>query len=129
MAASLAAILMVRGSMNAETFLLWGWRLPFLVSIFLIAVAVYIRMQLTESIMFLKAKERGETVKVAQSIFSQLESYFSFCFNFQESILHFCWTLWFYHEQRSSLLRVCLLSIEFYVSNLEVQLAPCMYII
>jgi MFS family permease len=40
-------------------FAVWGWRVPFLVSIILLGVSVWIRMQLSESPAFLKMKEEG----------------------------------------------------------------------
>jgi len=41
----------------------WGWRIPFLISIFLIIVSVIIRMKMHESPMFKKVKEEGKTSK------------------------------------------------------------------
>jgi MFS family permease len=41
----------------------WGWRLPFLFSIFLLAVSVYIRLQLQESPEFLEIKQSGQLSK------------------------------------------------------------------
>ncbi|MBS0476005.1 MAG: MFS transporter, partial [Proteobacteria bacterium] len=41
----------------------WGWRIPFLVSILLLAVSVWIRMQLSESPAFRKMKAEGKTSK------------------------------------------------------------------
>ena len=41
----------------------WGWRIPFLVSIFLIVVSVIIRMKMHESPMFKKVKAEGKTSK------------------------------------------------------------------
>ena len=38
----------------------WGWRIPFLLSILLLAVSVYIRLQLNESPVFKKMKEEGK---------------------------------------------------------------------
>src|SRR4029077_13193657 len=40
---SLAVILVVQNSMSKETFGAWGWRVPFLISIFLVAISLYIR--------------------------------------------------------------------------------------
>jgi MFS family permease len=39
----------------------WGWRIPFLLSIFLLAISVYIRLQLSESPVFLEMKSAGKT--------------------------------------------------------------------
>jgi hypothetical protein len=41
----------------------WGWRIPFLISIVLLAVSVYIRLQLNESPVFLKMKAEGKGSK------------------------------------------------------------------
>jgi MFS family permease len=41
----------------------WGWRIPFLLSIALLAVSVYIRMQLNESPVFKRMKEEGKSSK------------------------------------------------------------------
>jgi MFS family permease len=64
---SLLVILFTQGSMTpadfqgAPTSTMWvsGWRIPFLVSIFLLAISVWIRMQLAESPAFLRMKEQG----------------------------------------------------------------------
>jgi MFS family permease len=39
----------------------WGWRIPFLLSIILLAISVYIRLQLSESPVFLEMKSAGKT--------------------------------------------------------------------
>ncbi|MBS1627800.1 MAG: MHS family MFS transporter [Bacteroidetes bacterium] len=39
----------------------WGWRIPFLLSIFLVIISVYIRMKMKESPLFSKLKEEGKT--------------------------------------------------------------------
>ena len=41
----------------------WGWRIPFLVSLILLGISVYIRMKLNESPLFLKMKAEGKTSK------------------------------------------------------------------
>ncbi|WP_230769386.1 MFS transporter [Sphingomonas sp. Leaf4] len=61
-----AALLVVIGFRNAlgeESFAGFGWRLPFLVSILLLGVSMWIRLQLSESPVFLKMKEEGKTSK------------------------------------------------------------------
>ncbi len=61
-----AALLVVIGTrtyLGEDTFKDWGWRIPFLVSIVLLAVSVWIRMQLSESPVFLKMKSLGTTSK------------------------------------------------------------------
>ncbi len=58
---SLAVILAVQGSMSAESFAEWGWRLPFIVSLLLVAVSFYMRIQMRESPIFEQLRERGMT--------------------------------------------------------------------
>ena len=57
--ASLLVILALRWFMSPAAFADWGWRVPFLVSIFLLGVSVWIRMQLAESPAFQKMKDEG----------------------------------------------------------------------
>jgi MFS family permease len=59
---SLLVILICRISLGDE-FDLWGWRIPFLVSIVLLAISVYIRLQLKESPAFLDLKKQGRLSK------------------------------------------------------------------
>lgn len=60
---SLVVIMGVRVSMSPEAFDEWGWRIPFLLSIGLLAVSVWIRLQLNESPVFQKMKEENTTSK------------------------------------------------------------------
>jgi MFS family permease len=60
---SLLVILGVRESMGVKDFQDWGWRIPFLVSILLLAVSVWIRLSLNESPAFQKMKSEGKTSK------------------------------------------------------------------
>ncbi len=60
---SLLVILTLRLSMTPEAFNAWGWRVPFLVSIVLLAVSIWIRLQLAESPAFQKMKEEGTQSK------------------------------------------------------------------
>lgn len=60
---SLILIMLVRQLMTPEEFAAWGWRVPFLVSILLLGVSVWIRLQLSESPVFLKMKEEAATSK------------------------------------------------------------------
>ncbi|HVZ44396.1 MAG TPA: MFS transporter [Ramlibacter sp.] len=60
---SLLVILFVREGMGAKDFGEWGWRIPFLVSIVLLAVSVWIRLTLNESPAFQKMKAEGKTSK------------------------------------------------------------------
>ncbi|KPH75564.1 MFS transporter [Bosea vaviloviae] len=56
---SLIVILVIRVNMGEADFAAWGWRIPFLLSIFLLAVSVWIRLQMQESPAFKKMKEEG----------------------------------------------------------------------
>jgi MFS family permease len=58
---SLAVILVVQNSMSKEAFGVWGWRVPFLISIFLVAISLYIRMRMKESPIFQHIKSSGMT--------------------------------------------------------------------
>src|ERR1700737_2605196 len=61
-----AALLVVIGTrtwLGEDTFKVWGWRIPFIVSVVLLAVSMWIRMQLSESPVFLKMKSLGTTSK------------------------------------------------------------------
>lgn len=60
---SLLVILAVRLSLGEEAFLDWGWRVPFLLSVFLLAISVYIRSQMSESPAFQKMKAEGKQSK------------------------------------------------------------------
>jgi len=60
---SLVVIGTCRHTFSEADFKLWGWRLPFLVSLILLGVSVYIRLKLNESPMFLKMKAEGKTSK------------------------------------------------------------------
>ena len=58
---SLGVILAVRQTLGLEVFNDWGWRVPFLLSIFLVGISVFIRMKMSESPMFSKLKKEGKT--------------------------------------------------------------------
>src|SRR6478672_6315898 len=58
---SLAVILAVQGSMSKEAFGAWGWRVPFLISILLVGISLYIRLQMKESPIFQHIKSAGMT--------------------------------------------------------------------
>ncbi len=60
---SLMVILGTRIAIGEEAFADWGWRIPFLVSIALLAVSVYIRLSMNESPAFVKMKAEGKTSK------------------------------------------------------------------
>lgn len=58
---SLAVILGVQSLMSKEAFASWGWRIPFLLSIFLVGMSLYIRLQMRESPIFHQLKKSGKT--------------------------------------------------------------------
>jgi MFS family permease len=49
--------------MGEESFGAWGWRIPFVASLILLAVSVWIRLQLSESPAFERIKAEGKTSK------------------------------------------------------------------
>jgi len=61
--AALLIVIGIRTVIGEEAFGDWGWRVPFLVSIVLLAISIWIRMQLNESPVFKKMKEEGTTSK------------------------------------------------------------------
>ena len=70
---SLVVILVVRESVGTEAFEAWGWRIPFLLSIFLLGISVWIRMQLHESPLFqqMKAEGKGSKSPLRESFLSK----------------------------------------------------------
>src|ERR1041384_2660397 len=58
---SLAVILIVQNTMSKAAFSAWGWRVPFLISIFLVAVSLYSRLRMKESPIFQHIKGAGMT--------------------------------------------------------------------
>jgi MFS family permease len=60
---ALTVVFVTRVSLGEEAFQDWGWRLPFLVSVFLLGIALWIRMQLEESPMFKAIKDEGMASK------------------------------------------------------------------
>jgi Sugar (and other) transporter len=60
---ALMVILACRGTMAKEEFSEWGWRIPFLISLFLLIFSIYIRLKLEESPVFKKIKAEGKTSK------------------------------------------------------------------
>src|SRR5215210_4956843 len=59
--AALLVVIGTRRTLGEEAFAEWGWRVPFLVSLVLLAVSLWIRLQLNESPVFRKMKEEGTT--------------------------------------------------------------------
>ncbi len=64
---SLLVILGTRSSMPEADFNTWGWRIPFIVSILLLATSVYIRLSMNESPAFQRMKAEGKTSKAPLS--------------------------------------------------------------
>ena len=60
---SLLVILFTRTILGEPEFAAWGWRIPFLVSVVLLGVSVWIRLRLNESPVFKKMKEEGKSSK------------------------------------------------------------------
>ena len=61
--AALLVVIATRTLLGEEAFAAWGWRLPFLISILLLGVSMWIRLQLEESPVFRQMKEEGTTSK------------------------------------------------------------------
>jgi MFS family permease len=64
---SLMVILAVRSWTGEAAFAAWGWRIPFLLSIFLLGISLYIRLQMEESPAFAKMKAEGTGSKAPLS--------------------------------------------------------------
>jgi MFS family permease len=60
---ALAVILATRTALGEEAFSAWGWRIPFLASIFLLGISIWMRFKLSESPAYAKLKEEGEVSK------------------------------------------------------------------
>jgi MFS family permease len=61
--AALLVVIGVRSLIGEAAFADWGWRVPFLLSLLLLAVSMWIRLQLEESPVFLRMKAQGTTSK------------------------------------------------------------------
>jgi len=60
---AVCVVLATRASMSTESFEAWGWRVPFLISIILLAISLWIRLMLSESPVFKAMKEAGTISK------------------------------------------------------------------
>jgi len=60
---ALLLILAIRNAMGEAAFADWGWRVPFLLSIVLLVVSIWIRLKLNESPIFQRMKDEGRTSK------------------------------------------------------------------
>jgi MFS family permease len=58
---SLAVIIGTRTYLGVEAFNDWGWRVPFIISLLLVAIAIYIRLSLQETPVFLDIKAKART--------------------------------------------------------------------
>jgi len=58
---SLVVILAVQNAMSKDAFSAWGWRIPFIISIFLVGISIYIRLRMEESPIFRHIKSAGMT--------------------------------------------------------------------
>jgi MFS family permease len=60
---SIGVIVLTKNILGADKFGEWGWRIPFLISILLVIVSIYIRMKMHESPQFTKLKTEGAVSK------------------------------------------------------------------
>src|SRR5690349_11436268 len=60
---SLAVIIATRSYFGNDVFNAWAWRIPFLISFLLVAIAIYIRLQLQETPIFQEIKAKGQMAK------------------------------------------------------------------
>lgn len=60
---SLAVVLTTKATMADEIWDAWGWRIPFVVSLLLLAVSLWMRLKLSESPVFKALKAAGETAR------------------------------------------------------------------
>src|SRR6266704_1074328 len=58
---SLAVVIGTRQLVGTDAFNAWGWRIPFLLSLVMVAIAIYIRLQLQETPIFQAIKAKGQT--------------------------------------------------------------------
>ncbi|HEV2599208.1 MFS transporter [Sphingopyxis sp.] len=61
--AALGVVILIRSVLGETAFADWGWRIPFLISVILLGVSLWIRLQLEESPVFKQMKEEGTTSK------------------------------------------------------------------
>jgi MFS family permease len=60
---SMLVIVGTRAYLGTEAFNAWGWRIPFLASFLLVAIAIYIRLQLQETPIFQEIRAKGQMTK------------------------------------------------------------------
>jgi MFS family permease len=70
---SLAVVIGARTMLGTEAFNAWGWRIPFILSLLMVAIAIYIRLQLQETPIFqaIKAKAQTSTNPWREAFWSQ----------------------------------------------------------
>lgn len=70
---SLLVILACRAALGEQAFRAWGWRIPFLVSVVLLGLSVYIRLKLQESPLFAELKRSGQLSRspIVESLFQR----------------------------------------------------------
>jgi MFS family permease len=61
--AALLVVIGTRTALGEEAFKAWGWRIPFLLSIILLGISLWIRLQLAESPAFVRMKQEGTRSK------------------------------------------------------------------
>ena len=61
--AALGVVIAIRSTIGEAAFADWGWRIPFLISVILLGVSLWIRLQLEESPVFKQMKAEGTTSK------------------------------------------------------------------
>jgi MFS family permease len=72
---SLIVILVVQNAMSRQAFSAWGWRVPFIISIFLVGISLYIRIRMQESPIFQQIKSAGMTsAQPLKEAFTQWEN-------------------------------------------------------
>lgn len=72
---SLVVVLIVQNAMSKEAFNSWGWRIPFLISIFLVGISLYMRLRMKESPIFSQIKSAGMTsAQPLKEAFTQWEN-------------------------------------------------------
>ena len=58
---SLLVVIGTRQAMGTQAFNAWGWRIPFVLSLLMVAIAIYIRLRLQETPIFQALKAKGQT--------------------------------------------------------------------
>lgn len=74
---SLAVIIVTRELLGTEAWTAWGWRIPFILSLFMVGIAIYIRLKLQETPIFqaIKAKQQTSSNPWREAFWSQNAKY------------------------------------------------------